>query len=153
MGGFMTFFQSNYQAILWLMAAVVLVVIETGTAQMVCIWFAVGAVCGVFAAVAGLNPVWQFLIFLVVSAATLLFTRPFVNKILHVKKTATNADSNIGLCGSVLEEINNVAETGRVRVNGLDWTARTSDNSVIHIGETVVVGSINGVKLIVLRKV
>lgn len=149
----LTIFLAKYgQAILWLIAMAALIAVEAGTAQMVCIWFALGALVASLAAMLGVSGTWQFIIFVVTSAIALLFTRRFASNILRFKKTPTNADSVIGLCGSVLEEIDNAAERGRVRVNGLDWTARTADNSVIHIGDTVQVEAIQGVKLIVVQK-
>lgn len=49
----------------------------------------------------------------------------------------------------VIEEIDNRIGTGTVKVNGQVWSARLSDNDgIAHTGETVVVKSIDGVKLI-----
>lgn len=152
MNGLEAFWVENSQGILWLLAMVVLLLVEAGTAQMVCIWFAAGALAASLAAMLGFSTAVQMLTFVAVSTVTLVFTRPFVAKALKVKKTATNADSVIGLCGSVIQDIDNLAQTGRVRVSGQDWTARTADNSVIGIGETVTVQAINGVKLIVSRR-
>lgn len=143
---------ANMGALLWLAATVVLVAIEMGTAQMICIWFALGAFVSIFAAMMGASTVMQFAIFSVVSLLTLLCTRKFVKNVLNVKKTPTNADSVIGLSGSVIEEIDNKAQTGRIRLGGLDWAARTADGSTVHIGETVTAEAIEGVKLIVSRK-
>lgn len=145
-------FTENAAAWLWLAATVALILVEMGTAQMICIWFALGSFVCIFAAMLGVSGTWQFVIFAVVSAISLLCTRKFLKNILHVKKTATNADSVIGLCGSVIEEIDNTAQTGRIRLGGLDWAARTTDSSTVHIGETVVAQAIEGVKLIVSRK-
>lgn len=143
----------NMATLFWLAVAVALFIVEMSTAQMICIWFALGAFVTVFAALLGASGTVQFVVFAVVSALALLFTRKFVRSALNVKKTATNADSVIGLCGSVIEEIDNRAETGRIRLGGLDWAARTVDGEVVHIGETVKAESIEGVKLMVSRKV
>lgn len=143
------FFMQNSSAILWLIAMVALIMVEAATAQMVCVWFALGAFAASLTAMLGFGGITQFIVFVLVSGITLIFTRRFALKFLKVRKTATNADSVIGLCGSVIQDIDNVAETGRIRVSGLDWAARTADNSVIRIGETVIVRAINGVKLIV----
>ena len=42
--------------------------------------------------------------------------------------------------------------TGAVRVKGIEWTARSSDDDIIAKGDIVTVRSIEGVKLIVERK-
>lgn len=152
MESLMSFITSNSATLFWIVATVVLILVEIGTAQMICIWFAVGSLVAVFVTMFGASPTVQFTVFAVVSALALLSTRSFVKGVLNVKKTATNADSVIGLCGSVIEEIDNTAQTGRIRLGGLDWSARTVDDSVVHIGETVKAEAIEGVKLMVSRK-
>lgn len=146
------FFEADTNALLWTLATVGLVVVEVASAQLVCIWFAFGSLGAVLAAVFGFGFPIQLLVFAVVSGITLFFTRPFAMRVLAVKKTPTNADSVIGLCGAVIQDIDNETGSGRVRISGQDWAARTADNSVMHTGEMVVVQSISGVKLIVLRK-
>ena len=65
----------------------------------------------------------------------------------------TNADRNIGRTAVVTEEINNLAATGAVKVDGLDWTARsTDDNITIPKDSVVVIREIRGVKLLVEPK-
>ena len=49
----------------------------------------------------------------------------------------------------VLEEINNVAGTGAVKVAGKVWTARSVDDTVIAVGSRAESLRIEGVKLIV----
>ena len=49
----------------------------------------------------------------------------------------------------VTEDIDNIAGKGRVEVNGISWTARSSDGANFRKGELVTVERIEGVKLIV----
>ncbi|MEG0752725.1 MAG: NfeD family protein, partial [Angelakisella sp.] len=120
---------SNAAPLFWLVVTVILIVVEMSTAQLICIWFALGAFVSIFAAMLGASGTVQFVVFAVVSAVSLVLTRKFVVSALYVKKTATNADSVIGLAGSVIEEIDNQAQTGRIRLGGLDWAARTVDGT------------------------
>lgn len=61
----------------------------------------------------------------------------------------TDTDLIIGRKVKVIEPINNIEETGSVRINGQEWSARLADaNGRAASGETVIVLSINGVKLI-----
>ncbi|MEA5012650.1 MAG: NfeD family protein [Angelakisella sp.] len=149
MSEFFQFLVTYQEAIWWLVAAVVLIGIEAATVQMVSVWLAVGALASMVAAMLHASLLVQFLVFTIVSAITLALTRSFVKKVLNVKKVPTNADSVIGLCGTVTEEINNLAQTGKVFVNGLTWTARTMHNEVVPQGATVMVDGIEGVKVIV----
>ena len=136
-------------ALFWLVAAVILFVIEALTVNLVCIWFACGALLAMITAFFGVPFYAQLPIFLIASVAVLFAWRPWLKKKIVPKKTATNADMVIGQTGIVLEAIDNVAEAGRVSAGGLSWSARSADGSAIPAQETIVVKSIDGVKLIV----
>ena len=61
----------------------------------------------------------------------------------------TDTDLIIGRRVKVVEQINNREETGTVKINGQEWSARMKDaNGIAQSGETVIIQSINGVKLI-----
>ena len=51
----------------------------------------------------------------------------------------------------VTEPIDNLAETGAVRVLGKEWTARTKDGTPIPAGTRVTILEIRGVKAIVQK--
>lgn len=82
-------------AILWLAAVVVLLVIEIATLGLTTIWFAGGALIAGIAAVAGAGRVVQFVLFLIVSLILLIFTRPIAMRYLNTNRTRTNAESLI----------------------------------------------------------
>ena len=93
----------------------------------------------------------QITLFLVVSALTLYFTRPLVKKYVNGKVLPTNADALIGKECKVTENIDNLNGTGAVYVDGKTWTARSDDDEVIEVGQTVIAERIEGVKLIVAK--
>ena len=64
-------------------------------------------------------------------------------------KARTNVDSVIGTEGYVIEPIDNIAATGRVKLGSMDWTARSADGAVIPAGALVRVKQIEGVKAFV----
>ena len=66
--------------ILWLLAIVLLVVIELCTFNFVTIWFAGGALFSLIASLLGLDIIWQMWIFIITSLFLLIFTKPFVRK-------------------------------------------------------------------------
>ena len=134
----------------WLGVLAAMVVLEIVTTQLVSVWFAVGALASFLVALAGVEAIWiQLVVFVVVSAVAVAVTRPLVRKMVNVKAEPTNADMVIGKIGVVTDKIDNVAETGLVKVNGSLWTARTADGSVAELGEKVKILEISGVKLIV----
>lgn len=133
----------------WIIAMVAFLVIEAATAGLTSIWFAVGALAAMFAAMLKAQLWLQVLIFVVFSAAALYFTRPLVKKYINGKVVPTNADAVIGKPCRVTETIDNVAGTGAVYVDGKTWTARSEKEEIIEAGELVQAARIEGVKLIV----
>lgn len=136
-------------SVVWLVLMVLLFIIEAATAGLTVIWFALGALAALIAALFG-APIWlQVLWFLVVSIATLWFTRPLALKYLNGRSVATNADRVVGMEGVVCEDIDNLAGTGAVKLDGKEWTARSDSGANIPSGSVVKVRRIEGVKLIV----
>ena len=139
-------------SICWLAVFVLLIVIELATMGLTTIWFAGGAVAGFIASMLGANVVIQAVVFFVVSIVLLIFTRPFAVRYINSNKTKTNIDGLIGQEALVLEEINNIRETGCARLEGKEWSARSVDDTVIPADTVVIVERIEGVKLIVKTK-
>ena len=111
-------------SVMWLIAMVVLLVVEGIVPGLVSIWFAVGALAALIAALVG-APLWlQVLWFVVVSVAALILTRPLARKYINARVKPTNADMLIGKDCVVTEEIDNLRGTGAVSVDGKIWTAR-----------------------------
>ncbi len=135
--------------IFWIVLLVVLIIVEAVTAQLVTIWFAAGAAAALVAELCGLQQWLQWVIFIAVSALTLIATRPLVRKVTNKTVQPTNADRCIGQTAVVTEDIDNIEGKGQVNVNGITWTARSSDGSVFKKDERVTVERIDGVKLIV----
>ena len=139
-------------SIVWVVIMVVFLVFEAATAGLTCIWFAIGALAALIAALFG-APIWlQLVCFFVVSVVTLYFTRPLVLKYVNSRSQPTNADMVIGKEALVTEAIDNVESAGAVAVGGKVWTARSENGEPIEVGSIVTVLRIEGVKLIVSAK-
>lgn len=134
----------------WLIALAVFLVIEIITMGLTTIWFAGGSLVAFIASLIGVPVIAQIAIFFVISFVLLFFTRPVVEKRLNNSRTKTNVNSMIGKEGKVTEEIDNFNQKGTIVVNGLEWTARSSDDDiVIPNGAKVIVKDVQGVKAIV----
>ncbi len=133
----------------WLALAVVLGIVEGATAGLVSMWFAGGAIAAFIAALLGWFWPAQIVTFVVTSAILLACFRPLAKKRAVVNPVATNADRIIGRSAIVTEPIDNLKATGAVRVDGVDWTARSSGDTPIESGETVKILKISGVKVVV----
>ena len=139
-------------SICWLVVFILLILIELATMGLTTIWFAGGAVAGFVASMLGANVVIQAAAFFAVSILLLFFTRPFAVRYINSNKTKTNVDGLIGQEALVLEEINNIRETGCARLEGKEWTARSMNDTVLPKDTVVPVERIEGVKLIVKAK-
>lgn len=138
----------------WVVALVVFLIVEAVTAGLVSIWFVFGSLVALICAALGAAVWLQIFWFVIVSVATLVLTRPLVKRYVDSRSVATNADRSIGRAAVVTERIDNLAATGAVQLDGVVWTARSTDDAVaIETGERVTVRAIEGVKLIVERSV
>jgi len=135
----------------WAVATIVFLVVEAIVPGLTSIWFALGSICALIAAL--LNaPYWlQIIWFVIISIGTLILTRPIAKKFINGKAQPTNADRNIGMRCVVTERIDNLAQTGAVLCDGKTWTARSyADGVTIEVGAIVIAKEITGVRLLVL---
>lgn len=138
------------EPIIWLGILAVLLVIEGLTTALTTIWFAGGALAAAIAAGVGMGIVPQLLLFFCVSLVLLLFTRPAALKLMNKGTEKTNVEGLLGKSAVVIQQIDNLAQTGQVRINDIEWMARTSDDSItIPVGTVVVIEAVHGVRLIV----
>lgn len=140
-----------WNVIFWAVLIVLLICAEIGTTQLVAVWFAAGGIIAFIASLFGAPFYVQIIFFILGSILLLVCTRPIVRRFLrNTKKVATNSDRVVGQECVVQEEINNALGTGRVRADGMDWTARSADDQVVcAVGTVCTVQEIQGVKLIV----
>lgn len=137
---------------IWIAAIIIFGVAEAATAGLTSIWFVLGSVAGLIAAVCG-GPVWlQVGLFFAVSIAALAFTRPLVAKLMKKDIKPTNADRVLNNVGRVTERIDNALPSGAVYIDGKTWTARSADGEVIEPDAAVRILRMEGVKLIVQKE-
>lgn len=141
------------QTVYWMVIFVVLLIIEIVTMGLTTIWFAGGALAAFLTGVIGFGVTVQVIVFLAVSIALLVMTRPIAVKYFNQERQKTNAESLIGYTALVTEDINTIKAAGRVEVNGQEWAAKTDEpDGRIEKDAVVVVEGIQGVKLIVRKK-
>lgn len=139
---------------IWLLIAAVFVVIEIFTAGFAVACFSVGSVFGAILAACDLSLTWQIVAFAVGTFLSFVFIRPFVMKYIdkktndnHVK---TNMDNIIGKTAVVTERIEENGY-GRVKIDGDDWKAKTSDGIAAEVGEKVQIESYESIILTVKK--
>ena len=130
----------------WMVLIVLFAVAEGLTVQLVSIWFCIGGVAGLLTSFLTQNFGVQFVVFVVVSAVSLIISWNLFRDRMRPKSVATNADMVIGREGVVLRAIAPDAG-GRVKIDGQDWAAKS--DVPLAAGERCKVVSLSGVTLTV----
>lgn len=138
------------EPIMWLILLACFLVVEAITVGLTTIWFAGGALVAAIASGMGAGTLMQWLLFLIISLVLLIFTRPLAVHYMNKGVPKTNVNSLIGERAVVIQKINNLEQTGQVRINDIEWMARTSSDEVtIPEHAIVTIEDVQGVKLIV----
>ena len=128
---------------IWLAAIAAFGVAELMTEGLISVWFAVGSLGALLAAIADLSLTVQFVVFAVVAL-------PMVKDwAARHQSVPTNLDLVLGKMGKVTEVIDNEIASGAVYVDGKTWTARSAAGVIIPQGAKVRIARMEGVKLIV----
>ena len=100
---------------IWVIVIVVAVLLEaTSPIQLVSIWAALGGVVSLVLCLCNVDMTIQIIVFFAVTILAIILTRPFAKKMTSFKKTATNADMNIGKTGKVTKIVDEQLGTFRV---------------------------------------
>ena len=143
---------TDMSTIVWIAAIVIFGVAEAATAGLTSIWFVLGSVAALIAAICN-GPIWlQISLFFVVSIVTLAATRPLVARLMKKDIKPTNADRVLGGTARVTERIDNDVPTGAVYIDGKTWSARSSTGEIIEPDAMVRVVRMEGVKLYVEKE-
>ena len=137
------------EAIIWLVLMVVFLIAEAVTVATISLWFAAGALVALLVSLLGLQVWLQVVLFLLVSGVLLACLRPMVKRHFTPKLTRTNVDAIVGTRGMVTAEIDNVCAAGQVKLNGMEWTARSTTGQIIPAGTLIRVDRVEGVKVFV----
>lgn len=136
---------------IWFLVALVFIVIEASTLNLITIWFAGGALASLVVALIVPQMIWlQFLVFIIVSILLVFTIRNYAVKKLRASQVKTNVNSLIGRRAIVTQTIEEF-KYGEVKVDGAYWTAKSVDGSIIEKDAVVEIIDISGVKLIVKK--
>lgn len=134
---------------IWLTALIIFAVLEAATAALVSIWFVGGSLAAMISALCGADLWLQILLFFAVSALLLLAIRPLTKKYLVPHTEQTNARGNVGKRAVVIERIDTLHGKGAVKIDGVEWSARTRSEKPIEVGTLVRITDIVGAKVCV----
>ena len=139
------------EILFWALAVVAFVIAEIATIQLVSIWFAAGALVTLLMTYFfDLTWIQQLGVFIAASAVFIVMSLPFIKKRKKSRAVATNADLDVGKHATVIEEINYDTGSGRVTLNGVNWSAvPENEKDIIPVGTVVIVKKVMGAKLLV----
>jgi membrane protein implicated in regulation of membrane protease activity len=134
---------------IWILIAVIFAAGEVASLSFFLAPFAVGALLGALADLAGLSTVAAVLIFLISSGLMLAFVRPIARKHMYTAPgLRTGTAALVGKTAVVLQQVDD--RTGVVKLEGAEWTARTYvEGDVIEAGRKVHVVEIRGATALV----
>ena len=144
----------EFMPYIWIGMIVLAVFSEASTMAITAIWFVPPGIVSMILAFCRV-PLWiQIVAYIALSALCLILFKLLATRWQNQSKdTKTNVDSLIGQVAVVTEDIDNIHETGAVKVAGLIWTARSEkDDDQLRKGDIVEVLAVSGVKLICRKK-
>ncbi len=138
---------------IWLIVGSITLIVELLAGTMFLIWIACG--CFLAGAAAWLFGQWPWLpwaVFVVSTAALLWLGRRLANRIHSTSGMPSNVDALVGQTAVVLEPIDPLENTGRVRIGSDEWRARATtrfeEKELVRVigveGTTVIVASLEG---------
>lgn len=137
--------------VIWVVAAVVLLIAEATTSAFIAIYFGLAAIAAAAVALTGVGLVVQLITFAALSVGSLTITRPALKRAIgstHLHRTGVDAMQ--GRIGVVTRSIGEL-EPGLVKIGGETWTARSFyDEEPIAEGSRVEVIKIEGVTALVV---
>ena len=133
----------------WFGIVLLLAVLEVISLDLVLIMFAGGAVVGALLSLAGAALWVQVVGFSVTSALLLFLLRPFLLRHLRdrVPLVETNVAAQVGRLAYVVAEVSE--RSGRVKLAGEVWSARTENDEVLAVGAEAEVVRIAGATAVV----
>ena len=133
----------------WIGTIIILTIAEVLSINLTTIWYVVSAIVALILSFFVDSFIIQFGVFALLGTLLLITTKPLLTKLLKVDEVKTNLDRVLGMEGIVTEKITKF-EIGEVKVDGKKWSAISDDD--IEVGTTIIVLSIDGVKLKVRKK-
>ena len=133
--------------ILWLVIGVGVILLDIGTSLFLFVWFAIGSVVAIIAALVGLSFAWQLILFGISSIIAISIGYPWSRKKFKntVNRTKLMEEEYIGKTFIASEDID---DRYRFKVSGIYWTGENKGEKILKGQKFQVVG-IEGNKLVI----
>ena len=133
--------------ILWLVVGVGVIVLDICTSLFLFVWFAIGSLVAIIAALLGLSFAWQLILFGVSSIIAISIGYPWTKKKFKqtVKRTKLMEEEYIGRVFVAEEDVD---DRYRFKVSGIYWTGENKGEKILK-GQRFRVIGIEGNKLVI----
>ena len=132
----------------WLIAAGIFFILEIFTTGFLIFWLGIAGLISMIVSFFTANVNIQAVVFVIASTLLIIFTRPILNKFFKIKDSSTiptNIYGVLGKKGIVVEDIDNIDYSGKVKVAGELWSATSVED--LKKGTHIKVTEVDGVKL------
>ncbi|MBO7739060.1 MAG: NfeD family protein [Oscillospiraceae bacterium] len=140
-------------AIVWIAVIVALIVIDVITANeaitKVSLFFIAGAFAALVLSLVQVPEILQGIVFFLIAGIAFFLLRPMIRKNVPLKLQFTNIEAIPGKYAPVTIAIDNVAGVGQIKMDGMEWSARSTDGQPIEEGTVVCVHHVEGCKAFV----
>jgi membrane protein implicated in regulation of membrane protease activity len=127
-------------------------VIEVFTPLFLFASFAVGFLFSAYGSFADYSLTNQVYGFVIGSGLSFIFVKPLFQKYAYNKDVRRmNQDVMIGKIGIVTSKIDNIANEGLVKIDGVNWKAFSVNGDIIEINKTVEIVDIDSIVLHVIK--
>ena len=123
--------------------------IEDSTVAWVSMWLAAGALAALVLSLISIPFILQLLIFILIVGIFLFLLKPSIRKRFPIQVQPTNANMILGKYAPVTVSIDNITGCGQIKIEGMEWSARSTDGQPIKEGTVVCIHHIEGVKAFV----
>ena len=126
--------------ILWLVIGVGVILLDIGTSLFLFVWFAIGSVVAIIAALVGLSFAWQLILFGISSIIAISIGYPWSRKKFKntVNRTKLMEEEYIGKTFIASEDID---YRYRFKVSGIYWTGENKGEKILKGQKFQVVGN------------
>ncbi|MGB8657502.1 MAG: NfeD family protein [Candidatus Zixiibacteriota bacterium] len=134
---------------IWMAIAAIFVIGELFHMGFFLLWFGIGAAIAGILALLGVGMGWQMGSFIILSTILFAVSRKFAERFTKKQPPGVGADRFLHYKGVVIEEIDNVKNTGRVRIGKDEWRADSDTGEIIPAERMVEVTRVEGTHLVV----
>lgn len=138
---------------IFVVVGILFMAMEIITPGFIVMWFGIATILAAIPVYLGASTSVVLIVFAITLLILTVFVRRiFINRFVGKEGVRTNASSLIGQQAVVVETIDPLKSTGKVRVRKEVWSAVAKENEPITVGQIVVVKALDGVKLMVEKE-